>query len=294
MAAAIHSPCVLGGLDALELVEPASGAKMKVAFFGGGVFSFVDGSGVERLMLSQKTLTDGSKPVRGGIPLVFPQFGAGPLANHGFARTSRWELAGPPKTAEGQTMADFKLESTDETKKTWPNDFELLHRVKFSGNGFETSLKITNKNVSDAFQFQALLHTYYKVGDCTAVKIKGLKGLQFFNQLTRSEVKEDREMFQFAEETDNIYKNVKGPIQIIDESTKSKIDVNFDFAKSGASAPCDAVCWNPWVDKSKRMDDFGDEEFKVMFCLEPGCVSRFETCEPGETCVLSQQVTFRN
>ena len=26
--------------------------------------------------------------------------------------------------------------------------------------------------------------------------------------------------------------------------------------------------WNPWIAKSKRMSDFGDEEYKGMLCVE--------------------------
>ena len=42
-------------------------------------------------------MLDGSKAIRGGIPLVFPQFGLGPAmpkTQHGFARNSRWEWQG--------------------------------------------------------------------------------------------------------------------------------------------------------------------------------------------------------
>jgi D-hexose-6-phosphate mutarotase len=45
-------------------------------------------------------------------------------------------------------------------------------------------------------------------------------------------------------------------LQIIDKSSGSTVQVhkqNFP----------DAVVWNPWVDKSKAMSDFGDEEYKV-------------------------------
>ena len=30
----------------------------------------------------------------------------------------------------------------------------------------------------------------------------------------------------------------------------------------------DLVLWNPWVEKSKGMGDFGDEEFNQMVCVE--------------------------
>lgn len=51
---------------------------------------------VERLFVSSKAALDGSKPVRGGIPIVFPCFGPpsheehARLGQHGFARNQVW------------------------------------------------------------------------------------------------------------------------------------------------------------------------------------------------------------
>lgn len=51
---------------------------------------------IERLFVSSKAALDGSKPVRGGIPIVFPCFGAPShaehvrLSQHGFARNQVW------------------------------------------------------------------------------------------------------------------------------------------------------------------------------------------------------------
>lgn len=48
-------------------------------------------------------------------------------------------------------------------------------------------------------------------------------------------------------------------LQIVDKGAEQVIEVqktNFP----------DAVVWNPWIDKSKGMADFGDEEYKVSFC----------------------------
>jgi glucose-6-phosphate 1-epimerase len=53
---------------------------------------------IERLFVSSKAAVDGSKPVRGGIPVIFPCFGPPShpehmkLAQHGFARNEVWEF----------------------------------------------------------------------------------------------------------------------------------------------------------------------------------------------------------
>jgi len=52
----------------------------------------------EKLFVSSKSSLDGSKPVRGGIPIVFPCFGPpthpdhSRLPQHGFARREIWKL----------------------------------------------------------------------------------------------------------------------------------------------------------------------------------------------------------
>lgn len=52
----------------------------------------------ERLFLSSKAFLDGSKPIRGGIPIAFPFFGPPSreedkkMGQHGYARGEEWEL----------------------------------------------------------------------------------------------------------------------------------------------------------------------------------------------------------
>lgn len=49
-----------------------TGEQVDVLLFGATVLSWKDAAGDEKLWLSDAAKLDGSKPVRGGIPLVFP------------------------------------------------------------------------------------------------------------------------------------------------------------------------------------------------------------------------------
>jgi glucose-6-phosphate 1-epimerase len=49
-----------------------SGESIEVLLYGATVLSWKDRAGNERLWLSEGAKLDGSKAVRGGIPLVFP------------------------------------------------------------------------------------------------------------------------------------------------------------------------------------------------------------------------------
>ena len=57
-----------------NLVEAAlpTGESVTVHLFGATVTSWKLANGQEQLFLSEKAHLDGSKPIRGGIPVVFP------------------------------------------------------------------------------------------------------------------------------------------------------------------------------------------------------------------------------
>lgn len=83
------------------LTSIEQGASVELLLYGATVVSWkagtkTDSEPKERLFVSSKAVLDGTKPVRGGIPVVFPCFGAPThpehlkLGQHGFARSTVW------------------------------------------------------------------------------------------------------------------------------------------------------------------------------------------------------------
>ncbi len=78
-------------------------AKAEISLFGAHVLSYQRHDEPASIWLSDKAVLDGSKPIRGGIPLCWPWFGPAPARvgsgsgkpSHGFARTScgRWTVS---------------------------------------------------------------------------------------------------------------------------------------------------------------------------------------------------------
>lgn len=62
----------------IEIVH-SSGAKVVVDLFGATVVSWILPSGKEMLYLSSLADRSGKSPIRGGIPVIFPQFSNGTL-----------------------------------------------------------------------------------------------------------------------------------------------------------------------------------------------------------------------
>ena len=82
--------CARAQLASVTL-KNAAGDSAKVYTFGACVTSYVKG-GTDMLMVRPDAKMDGSKPISGGIPHCFPQFGPGAIQQHGFARNLDWEI----------------------------------------------------------------------------------------------------------------------------------------------------------------------------------------------------------
>ncbi|HEX5871641.1 MAG TPA: hypothetical protein VFY65_14540, partial [Longimicrobium sp.] len=70
----------------------ASGGTAEVYLHGAHVASWVPAGGSEAMFLSRAATLAPGEAIRGGVPVIFPQFASrGPLAKHGFARVQPWK-----------------------------------------------------------------------------------------------------------------------------------------------------------------------------------------------------------
>ncbi|MFZ3287173.1 MAG: D-hexose-6-phosphate mutarotase, partial [Telluria sp.] len=93
-----------GELPAVQLSAP-DGAQATITLYGAHLVSWKSADGRERLFCSTGCALDGSGPIRGGVPVIFPQFAArGTGMRHGFARVSGWRLAASG-AGDGETFA---------------------------------------------------------------------------------------------------------------------------------------------------------------------------------------------
>ncbi|HTA30991.1 MAG TPA: D-hexose-6-phosphate mutarotase [Candidatus Cybelea sp.] len=252
-----------GDLPKLVLDTPWSTAE--VYLHGAQITNFQPKGQPPVLFMSQLSRFTEGKAIRGGIPIVFPWFGSreGESA-HGFARIQNWDLREVSQTSAGEVVLRLNL----------PDSPSAALFPKFTADFFITvgktlTAQLVIANVSDGqdFTFEDCLHSYFHVGDIAAVSVTGLKGVDYLDQTENFARKTERsEHVKISQETDRIYLDTAGPVEIHDSNLGRRIRVE----KSGSNS---TVLWNPWVRKSEQMPDFGGGEFHQMVCVESGNVA---------------------
>lgn len=234
-------------------------AEVTVHPFGAHVTSWkVDGE--EIMFVSSLAKYDGSRPIRGGVPICFPQFGPGPIKQHGFARRSYWNFVKSEVSEDGKVgTIQFSLSPTEYTLEMWNHKFELLYTVIIQGAQIQIDLVVKNTEES-AWSFTGCLHTYFGVEDITKTQILGLKGTTYLDSLKdRAECTEENEGVTFNQNVDRIYRKIDWPVSFNNGKKNVKLTTNV----------ADCVVWNPWSEKAQAMGDFEDSEYLKMVCVEP-------------------------
>lgn len=266
-----------GGLPRARVTTPL--AEAEVYLHGAHVTHYRPHGHRPVLFMSASSWFEPGKPIRGGVPICFPWFG--PRADdpsapgHGFARLNEWTVTGAVRLDDGSLSLTFQLGPDERSRSLWPHEFELTYVVAI-GQSLQTMLQVRNTG-SAAFRFEEALHSYFEVGDVRQVAIAGLRGTPYLDQLQgRRELVQQEDQLRFTAETDRIYRPTAGPYVLTDIEGGRRITVS----KRGSNS---TVVWNPWVNKSRAMPDFGDEEWPGMVCIETCNVAdQAVTLRPGE------------
>lgn len=150
-----------------------SGDFVNVYLHGATITSWKASDGDDKILLSTASALDGSAAIRGGIPVVFPNFGSAPknhqtseLPSHGFARNSTWSFSGSELEDDGAgVVLTFTLNSTQLSasyQEAWPYSAELTYTVNLTQDNLAVHFSVENTDTTD-IDFQFLLHTYLSV-----------------------------------------------------------------------------------------------------------------------------------
>lgn len=244
-----------GALPAVHITS-ADGAEATVTLFGAHLVSWKSADGTERLFLSEKSALDGSKAIRGGVPVIFPQFAErGTGMRHGFARMSTWRVA----AGDTPGAATFALNQDDlapAIARAWPHRFELQLTVSIEGARLSLSLVVYNSG-REPFAFSSALHTYFLVDDIDDVRIGGL-----YSGVLRIGGKHDK-----------IYYDVGGAMTLA-QDRGALVLTQLGFP--------DAVVWNPGEADTAALSDMERDDYRRFVCIEPAMIDPV-TLQPGAT-----------
>jgi glucose-6-phosphate 1-epimerase len=254
-----------GALPKVRITSPEVAGEMYL--HGAHVTSWKPAGGEEVLFLSSQSRWEHGRAIRGGVPICFPWFGGkadDPSAPaHGFVRTKSWQLESIAQAGGAVTVSMF-TESDEGTKRWWPAEFRLVHRVTF-GRELSLELEVTNTGKT-SLRFEEALHTYHRVGNVEKVRVRGLDTVHYFDKTDSNRKKTQHGEILIVSETDRVYENTRDAIELEDPVLRRRIRVTKENSRT-------TVVWNPWVQKAQALSDFADDEWMQMICLEASNVS---------------------
>ena len=264
-------PTTVLGQPAMHLRAP-DGAQATVLLHGAHIVSWIPAGDQERLYLSPDALAGPGQSVRGGVPVIFPQFNAqGRLPRHGFARDRAWTWV------EGAIRSDAAigvLRLTDDaaTRAIWPHGFETELTLSLSGLGLDIELAVTNTGAT-ALAFQAALHSYFLLDDLRRARLHGLFGSRYHDALSGVEQHQEMDPQGFVGEIDRIYFDVTQPLSLATAMGRMALQTE--------GFP-DRVVWNPGPTQTAALADMPADDWLRMLCVEAGVIGQPITLAPGQ------------
>ncbi|KAK9670200.1 hypothetical protein RND81_13G185200 [Saponaria officinalis] len=238
----------VGNLPKLVLTSP-HGSEADIYLFGACLTSWKTANGKDLLFVRPDAVFNGQKPISGGIPHCFPQFGPGKIQQHGFARNVDWSIV-ESESVEDKPTVTFELKDSPYSRSMWDFSFHALYKVILDSTSLSTELTV--KNTDDKpFSFSTALHTYFRAS-VTGAAVTGLKGCKTLNKdpdpTNPLEGVEERDVVTFPGFVDCVYLDAPNEL-ILENGLGDKILIkNTNWS--------DAVLWNPRLQMEACYKDF--------------------------------------
>lgn len=266
--------------EVIEIKHPRFTARVSVR--GAQLLSFAPKGGADLLWCTtakflEAALAEQGKPIRGGIPICWPWFGAHPertdLPSHGFARLMDWELLGSEDFGDFHQLV-FELKSSEQTIVMWPYAFTARVMMKL---GDTCTVQLT---VETEGKWTAALHTYLAVDNLQDIRISGL-GRRYLDNLDNVTLKVTLPELK-----------VEGPTEKMFVEPEDKTQVA--MAHSGCitmhhEGHTDMMLWTPWTNAGTSPSDMPASDYSKMVCIE---TSRIQ--QPQRTGTLSVRLEHKN
>ena len=264
----------------MMLASP-DGARAEIALDGGHVVSWTPaGQTEDRLFVSARSTYGPGNAIRGGIPVIFPQFGPfGALKQHGFARNRRWTVMDSSNEStnessnESSARATLRLTDDAATRALWPHRFDLKLSVKVHGATLSVSLTVANSDEAP-FTFTAAFHPYFAVRDAFTTHVDGLRDLHYRDALRNGACfEESAPSLAITGPLDRIYYDAPDRLVIRDAERLLHIETQ-GFPE--------AVVWNPGIEGTSSRADFTPGEEHRTLCVEAARIQHPIALAPGE------------
>ena len=246
------------------------------------------------LFLSERSAFEPGKAIRGGVPIIFPWFGArtataesqrtdGP--SHGFARISDWELAFAAIVGDDLHLT-LTLVPNDLSRSLGFDHFQLAYQLTL-GRDLRMRLTVANQGSAPLYLEEAL-HTYFTVGDARKIGILGLSGTEFIDKTDAFQRKRQNELIlNLTGETDRPYLDTEQTVTLVDPALMRHITV----AKTNSKT---TVVWNPWSALSAKLADMSPDGWQRMTCIETAnAADNALTLQSGEHHTMEAHITVQ-
>jgi glucose-6-phosphate 1-epimerase len=238
---------------------------------GGTLLGYHPAGGEEVIWLSETAVYDGSKPVRGGVPVCWPWFGPyEPQARgedptdaakkgHGVARYEFWEVASVRSVDNDATEVVLQLEPNDSIRQAWPLPFVLKLVVTL---GETLTLELIGENRSDRdWVVSEAFHTYFRVANADGLILDGMDKATCIDKLRDGQRSTQAGPLQVSAPMECVFVDHSDQVVIDDSGNQRRIVMQ----KSNSAS---TVIWNPGPEGAKGFADMPDDQYAHMVCVE--------------------------